>query len=103
MKNTLTKAASLVSLFLILGGCAGCVTTEQLAEVRAIAENAQSAANSAQSAADSASSAADSAMSTANSAMDAAQSAQSAADAANACCNENSSKLDRMFEKAMQK
>ena len=100
MKRTIVKATILAVVLMILGGC---VTTEQLAEVRAIAENAQSVANDAASAASSASAAADSAMKAANQAGDAAASAQSAADAANACCNENSSKLDRMFEKAMQK
>ena len=93
MKRTLVKVTFFAAVLMILGGCA---TVEQLNEVRAIAESAQSAANSAASAADSAASAA-------NQAMDAASSAQSAADAAMACCNENSSKLDRMFEKAMQK
>ena len=93
MKRTLVKVTFFAAVLMILGGCA---TVEQLNEVRAIAENAQSVANSAASAADGA-------MSAANQAMDAAKAAQSAADAANACCNENSSKLDRMFEKAMQK
>jgi hypothetical protein len=96
MKRTLIKVTFFAAILMILGGCA---TVEQLNEVRAIAENAQSVANSAASAA----SAADGAMSAANQAMDAAKAAQSAADAALACCNENSSKLDRMFEKAMQK
>ena len=100
MKRTLVKVTLVAAVLMILGGCA---TVEQLNEVRAIAENAQSAASSAASAAGSAASAADSAMSTANSAANAASAAQSAADAAMACCNENSSKLDRMFEKAMQK
>ena len=100
MNRTLVKVTFVAAVLMILGGCA---TVEQLNEVRAIAENAQSTANSASSAANSAASAADSAASAANSAMDAAKSAQSAADAAMACCNENSSKLDRMFEKAMQK
>ena len=100
MKRTLVKVTFFAAVLMILGGCA---TVEQLNEVRAIAESAQSAANSAGSAASSAGSAADSAMSAANSAADAASAAQSAADAAMACCNENSSKLDRMFEKAMQK
>jgi F0F1-type ATP synthase epsilon subunit len=100
MKRTLIKVTFFAAILMILGGCA---TVEQLNEVRAIAENAQSAASSAASAASSAASAADSATSTANSAASAASAAQSAADAALACCNENSSKLDRMFEKAMQK
>ena len=100
MKRTLVKVAFFATVMMILGGCA---TVEQLNEVRAIAESAQSAANSAGSAASSAASAADSAAAAANQAMEAAGSAQSAADAAMACCNENTSKLDRMFEKAMAK
>ena len=100
MKRTLVKVTFFAAVLMVLGGCA---TTEQLNEVRAIAESAQSAANSAGSAADSAASAANSAAAAANQAMDAAQAAQSAADASMACCNENTSKLDRMFEKAMQK
>lgn len=100
MKRTLVKVTLFAAVLMILGGC---TTVDQLSEIRAIAENAQSAANNAASAASSASSAADSAVAAANQAMDAAGSAQSAADAAMACCNENTSKLDRMFEKAMQK
>ncbi len=93
MNRTLVKITFFAAVLVMLGGCA---TVEQLNEVRAIAESAQSAANSAASAADSAAAAA-------NQAASAAASAQSAADAAMACCNENSSKLDRMFEQAMQK
>ena len=100
MKKTLVKVTFFAAVLMVLGGCA---TVEQLNEVRAIAESAQSAANNAASAAGSASSAADSAAAAANQAANAAAEAQSAADAAMACCNENTSKLDRMFEKAMQK
>lgn len=98
MKRNILKTTGFATMFAIISGCAmsGCVTTEQLAEVRAIAEGAQAAA-------DRAAGSADNAMAAANRAMDAAEGAQSAADAAAACCNENSSKLDRMFEKAMQK
>lgn len=97
MKRNILKTTGFVTLFTIISGCAsGCVTTEQLAAVEAIAKGAQAAA-------DRAASSADNAMAAANRAMDAAEGAQSAADAAAACCNENSSKLDRMFEKAMQK
>lgn len=98
MKRNIIKKTGFATLFAVIIGCAlsGCVTTEQLAEVRAIAEGAQAAA-------DRAAGSADNAMAAANRAMDAAEGAQSAADAAAACCNENSSKLDRMFEKAMQK
>ena len=100
MKKTLVKVTFFAAVLMVLGGCA---TVEQLNEVRAVAESAQSAANSAASAADSAAGAANSAAAAANQAMGAASAAQSAADAAMACCNENASKLDRMFEKAMQK
>ena len=100
MKKTLVNMTFFAALLMLLGGCA---TVEQLNEVRAIAESAQSAANSAGSSADAAASAANSAAAAASQAMDAAASAQSAADAAMACCNENTSKLDRMFEKAMAK
>jgi len=93
MKKTLIKTSILV---LALGTLGACATTEQLAQVRSMAESAQSAANSA-------SQRADSAVTTANRAMDAANSAKAAADAAAACCNANTSRLDRMFEKAMQK
>lgn len=98
MKRNIIKTAGFATLFAVIIGCttSACVTTEQLAAVKATAENAQTAA-------DRAASSADNAMAAANRAMDAAERAQSAADAAAACCNENSSKLDRMFEKAMQK
>jgi len=93
MKKISIKATILAAAFALLSGCA---TTEQIAQIRAIAESAQSTANSASSTANTASSVADQA-------LDAARSAQSAADAAMACCNENSGKIDRAFEKAMQK
>lgn len=93
MKRTLVKVTFFAAVLMALGGCA---TVEQVNEARALAESAQAAASAAAAAADSATAAA-------NQAMDAAKAAQAAADAANACCNENSSKLDRMFEKAMQK
>lgn len=93
MKRTLIKASILATVFGLLCGCA---TTEQIAQIQATADKALAAANSA-------SERANNALSTANQALDAARSAQAAADAAQACCNENSTKLDRMFEKAMQK
>lgn len=93
MKSTVLKASILASAIVLLSGCA---TTEEIAQIRSLAESAQSAANSAQSTAGNA-------LGVANQALDAARAAQSSADAAAACCNENSSRLDRMFEKAMQK
>ena len=93
MNRTLIKAMLLVSVFGLVSGCA---STEQIAAIQATADKAMAAANNAAQRADNA-------MSTANEALDAARSAQSAAQSALECCNENSSKLDRMFEKAMMK
>ena len=93
MKRTLIKAATLAMVFGLLSGCA---TTEQIAQAQATADRALAAANNAQSRADNA-------LSTANDALDAARTAQSAAETALECCNDNSSKLDRRFEKAMMK
>lgn len=93
MKKTLIKASILA---LAVGVAGGCATTEQIEEIKSMASSAQSAANTAQQRADNA-------VSVANQAMDAARAAQSAADAAMACCNDNTSRLDKMFEKAMQK
>jgi hypothetical protein len=42
-------------------------------------------------------------MKTASAAAEAAKAAQASADAAMACCNDNKSRLDSMFEKAMRK
>jgi hypothetical protein len=42
-------------------------------------------------------------MKAATDAAAAAQAAQAAADAAQACCNDNKSRLDSLFEKAMRK
>jgi hypothetical protein len=93
MKRTLFRASILaVALSLI----AGCATVEQLNEVRAIAEGAKSSA-------DSAGQRADSALSTANQALEAANRAESTAQSAMDCCNQNTSRLDKMFEKAMKK
>jgi hypothetical protein len=93
MKRTLLRASILaVALSLV----AGCATVEQLNEVRAIAEGAKSSA-------DSAGQRADSALATANQALEAANRAESAAQSAMDCCNQNTSRLDKMFEKAMQK
>lgn len=93
MKTTIVKA---LTVALALGTLGGCATTEQIAQIRSTAEQALSTANSATQRADNA-------LSVANSALDAAKSAQSAADSAAACCRENTSRLDKMFEKAMQK
>lgn len=93
MKRTLIKVSALA---LILGFLGGCASTEQINEIRAIAEDAQATANNA-------SGQASSALATANEALDTARRADSAAANALECCNANSSKIDRMFEKAMRK
>ena len=71
-------------------------TTEQMEAVTATANNALAEARAAQDTANNA-------MSLANDASAAAASAQQAADSAQACCNANSDKLDRMFQRAMSK
>lgn len=86
MKNNLLHVSVLTA---IIGMAAGCATKEDLDSVRATAETALSEARAARE--------------TGQEAMSAAQDAKSSADAAQACCNENTSRLDRMFEKAMRK
>ena len=93
MKRTLVNASILALAIGVLGGCA---TTEQINQIKAMAEQAQSTAtNAAQRA--------DNALATANDALNTARRAESAAAAAMKCCQENSSKIERMFEKAMAK
>jgi sensor c-di-GMP phosphodiesterase-like protein len=93
MKITLIKVAFLAMALVLAGGCA---TTEQIDEIRSIANSAQSTANNAASQASSA-------LSAANRALDAARAAQTAANAAQACCDANTSRIDRAFEQSMQK
>lgn len=92
------KAISLSALILTAGLATGCstVTVEQLEAVSATANNALAEARAAQDTANNA-------MSLANDASATAASAQQAADSAQACCNANSDKLDRMFQRAMSK
>ena len=93
MKTTVIRASLLALAFGLLSGCA---TTEQIAEIKAMAEKAQATASSASSKADSAAAAA-------ADAMEAARRAESAAQAAQACCNEQKSRLDRALEDIMKK
>ena len=101
MKNIaiLLKASILASGLVLAGGCA---TIEQLEEVRAIAERAASGTGGAVSSRTTGSSRQQSRQ-TRQGASKMARDAKKAADAAAACCRENSRRLDRMFEKAMQK
>jgi len=94
MKTTLIRVSTLALVLGLLGGCAA--TPQQISDIRTMAQNALDTANAA-------SKQANNAMSTANDALNTARKAQSAADNALDCCNTNSSKIDRMFEKAMRK
>jgi murein lipoprotein len=93
MKTAVLKASVLA---LALGVAGGCATTEQINEIRSLAERAQSSANAAQQRADSAAS-------TANEALQTAKRAESLAQSAMDCCNQATSRMDKMFEKAMKK
>ena len=73
----------------VLGLSAGCASTAQIDEIRAMAQEAKTVASQAQTTADQA-------------ARDAAD-AKSMADQANACCRDTNEKLDRMFKKSMHK
>ncbi len=78
---------------LALGGCA---TTEQLNELRAEVEALQNSTEAAQTSANNANAAANRAQQTANQALQAAADAQ-------ACCNANTERLNRAFERSMLK
>ena len=94
MKRTLMQISAIALALGFLGGCA--TNTEQIDEIRSMAEEAQATANNA-------SSQASRALSTANQALDTARRANSRAQEALECCNTNSDKIDRMFEEAMSK
>ncbi len=82
MKRTAVIAAAVLAASTLLSGCATDQMKEDIAEARAMAEEANTKADAASAKADMA--------------MDTAQDSQ-------ACCNANSEKLDRMFRKAMMK
>lgn len=92
MQHTLKLAARSAAIALAVGLGAGCATTGELEEVRAIATKAQ---QEAQAARDAAAQGADAAA--------AAAEAQRTADAAQACCNETHDKLDKAWHRGMQK
>lgn len=96
----LVAAAATVAL-------AGCVSeskfNEHVASADAAIKAAAQEAAAAKAAADSAGAAAAAAASTANSASSAANQALQAAKAAQACCDANSEKIDRAFQKSMGK
>lgn len=96
MKAKLTRlvaAGALSSVIVIFSGCA---STEELAEVRRIAEEAQSTA-------DRAAATASDAQASATQAQQAAADASFKADEAAACCAANSERMERMFQRSMSK
>jgi uncharacterized protein HemX len=80
--TTTTKLLATSMLTVALGLSAGCATTSQVDEAKAIAQEAKKAAMDAQAAA---------------------SRAQKSADQANACCQDTNQKLDRVFKKSMYK
>lgn len=94
MSKQLINASILAFSITLLGGCAA-----DMSQVEA----AQAAADAAMARANDAYSLAQTAHTVASEAAYASEQAQKSAEAALACCNDNSSKLDRMFEKAMMK
>ena len=86
---------------------AGCVSeskfNEHVASADAAIKAAAQQAASAQAAADAANAAASAASTAANSASSTANQALQAAKAAQACCDANSEKIDRAFQKSMGK
>jgi len=90
------KTITLMLAVMMAGLSSGCATVAQLNEVRDIARQAQADAAQASNTVESATRAADQASSKADRALQAAEDAK-------ACCQRNSDKIDRMFEKSMQK
>ena len=87
------KVTFLAASLAMLGGCADMT---QIEEAKSMASAAMDKANDAYNLAQIANT-------TASEAAYAADQAQSAAESALECCNANSQKLDRMFQKAMMK
>ena len=93
MQSNIIKASVLALSLAMLGGCADMT---QIEEAKAQAAAAMAKANDAYNLAQTS-------HNIASEAAYAAQQAQSTAESAMECCNANSAKLDRMFEKAMMK
>ncbi len=94
MQTKLIKATVLALSLGMISGCAGMIAN--IEKNQAAAAEALARANDAYDLAQTASNRASEAAFEASRAQDAADSAQR-------CCNENSDKMDRMFEKAMMK
>ncbi|MFT5425986.1 MAG: hypothetical protein ACI9ZT_000927 [Gammaproteobacteria bacterium] len=92
----LIKTTKIFALVLVIGLTGGCADMTQMNALKATADAALSEAQSA-------SAAARNALTVAGDANVAAAKAQADATAALQCCNDNTARLDRMFEKAMMK
>jgi hypothetical protein len=99
IKNVLKVGAAA----LILGLATGCANTTTLDEVRATAEQAAADAAAAKTAAEAARAAADRASQQAASAQSTASQALTTANSAQSCCDANTERLERMFQKSMSK
>ena len=99
IKNVLKVGAAA----LVLGVASGCSNTTLLEEVRATANSAAADAAAAKSAAEAARAAADRASQQAASAQSTASQALSTANSAQSCCDANTERLERMFQKSMSK
>ena len=82
MTRNFSALVGIPALVLVLAATAGCATTKQLDEVKAMAQNAQK---------------------TADEAKTMAQDAANKADAANQHAMETDQKIDKMFKKTMMK
>ena len=105
MTKDLIARLQIPALCVVLGFASACstVTPEQLSAVEAKATSAMSDARTAATNAANALKAAQDAGAAAAAAQSTADSAKSTAESAMACCNENKDRIDRVFEKVMQK
>ena len=105
MSKNLIGRLQMPALCVVLGLASACstVTPEQLSAVEAKATSALSDARTASTNAAAALKAATAAQEAAMAAAASADAAKSSADAAMACCNENKDRIERLFEKVMNK
>lgn len=90
------KLAALIGGALLVAGCAHPVSVDDLNEVRALAQGAQTAANDAQRVANDARQMAQAAQSAANQALSTAQEALE-------CCEDNTARIDALLEEITAK
>ncbi|MGH8494641.1 MAG: Lpp/OprI family alanine-zipper lipoprotein [Gammaproteobacteria bacterium] len=106
MKTRLESAMKVCGLALLAGIGAGCAAQGEgptMSDVQQMAEQAAQDAQAARTAAEEAQSTASEAREMASGAQSTANEALSAANEAQACCDANSEKMDRMFERSQSK